>query len=59
MNKREELIELAGQVVNGIMSSDDSVWFKIIDRGIHVTVADLAVNIAVEIQKKIDEKENG
>ena len=54
MDRREELVELAGQVINGIMSADDSVISKILDRSIHSQVAATAVSIASDIQKEID-----
>ena len=54
MNRREELIQLAGQVINGIMSADDSVLSKIIDRSIHFQVAKTAVSIASDMLDEID-----
>lgn len=54
---RSELISLAGQVVNGMLSADDSALAKIVDRTVHFQIADSAVGIAYEMLKKIDEKE--
>ena len=58
MDRREELVELAGQVINGIMSADDSVISKILDRSIHSQVAVTAVSIASDMQKEIDKHYN-
>lgn len=53
---RKELIDLSGQIVNGMLSADSSFLTKILDRTIHNTVADSAVNIAVRILDNIDKK---
>lgn len=53
MTEREEIVNLAGQVINGIMSSDESLWTKILDRTIHPQVAASAVDIAIDMQEKI------
>lgn len=58
MNRREELVQLACQVINGIMSADNSVITKILDRSIHSQVAAIAVSIALDIQKEIDKHYN-
>lgn len=54
MNRREELIQLAGQVINGIMSADNSVLSKLLDRSIHFQVAKAAVDIANDMLNEID-----
>lgn len=54
--RRDELISLAGQVANGLLSSDESILSKLVDRTIHFQIADSAVGIAYEILKKIDER---
>jgi hypothetical protein len=54
--KREELLELSGQIVNGILSSDSSVLSKIIDRTMHKQIAESAVEIAKKMLEKIDEE---
>ncbi len=51
---REELILLSGQVANGMLSADDSIITKVIDRTLHKQIADMAVNIAYDMLKKID-----
>ena len=51
---REEMISLSGQVVNGMLSADDSILSKIIDRTLHKQIAESAVNVAYEMLKKID-----
>ena len=55
---REELIEMSGQIVNGIMSSDSSIFTKVIDRSVLIdSTAKMTVRLAKEILKEID-KEN-
>ncbi len=56
--KREELIELSGQVINGMMSADSSIVTKVFDRTMHGNVADVAVGIAFKMLEKIDKHEN-
>ena len=56
MDRREELIQLSGQIVNGMLSADSSILTKLFDRTIHKGVADVAVEIAVRMIEKIDEK---
>lgn len=51
---REELISLSGEVANGMLSADDSIISKIIDRTIHKQIADSAVDVAYEMLRKID-----
>lgn len=51
---REELILLSGQVVNGMLSADGSIITKVIDRTLHKQIAEMAVNIAYDMLKKID-----
>lgn len=52
---RNEIIELSGQIINGMMSADSSIFTKIIDRTLHKNIADTAVGIAVKMIEKIDE----
>lgn len=57
MTKREELIELSGQIVNGIMSSDNSVLTKLFDRGVLIdSTAKMTVDIAEKIIEEIEKK---
>ena len=56
MDRREELINLSGQIINGMMSADSTVLSKVVDRALHGTVADIAVGIAVKMLEKIDEE---
>ena len=58
MDKREELVNLAGQVINGIMSSDSSFLLKAVDRTMHTQAAKVAVDIAVDMQHEIDKHYN-
>lgn len=51
---REELISLSGQIVNGMLSADDSVISKVIDRTLHHQIAESAVVIAHAMLTKID-----
>jgi hypothetical protein len=44
---KEDLINLSGQVINGIMSSDSTFWTKLFDRAEHKQIAKLAVEIAI------------
>jgi len=55
MTHREELIALTGQALNGMLSADDSVLTKILDRTVHRQVAETAVGIAEDALKRIDE----
>lgn len=53
--KREELIEMSGQIVNGIMSSDSSFFTKVIDRSVLIdSTAKMTVRLAKAILKEID-----
>ena len=57
MARREELIELSGQIVNGIMSSDNSVFAKLFDRGVLIDgTAKMTVEIAEKIIEEIEKK---
>ena len=51
---REELVNLSGQVVNGMLSTDSSVLSKILDRTMHKQIADTAVDVAYHMLEKID-----
>ena len=53
MSKRDALIYLSGQVINGMMSADGTVLAKLLDRTIHVDAAKIAVGIAEDILKEI------
>ena len=54
MTYREELIELTGQALNGILSSDSSIFAKVLDRAVHKQVAETAVGIAQDALNHID-----
>lgn len=54
--KREELIELSGQIINGIMSSDGSIFSKVADRTSSDISAKRAVEMAVIMLEEIDKK---
>lgn len=51
---RAELVELSGQVVNGMLSADSSLISKVLDRTLHKQIADAAVDVAFNMLKKID-----
>ena len=54
MNKREELVQLSGQIINGMMSADSSLLTKIVYRTINNSIAVAAVDIALKMIKEID-----
>ena len=54
MNKREELVQLSGQIINGMMSADSSLLAKIVDRTFNNSLAEAAVDIALKMIKEID-----
>ena len=56
MEKREEIVQLAGQIINGIMSSDSSILSKICDRTSSEFSAKLAVEMAFKMSEEIDKK---
>ena len=56
MSKREEIVSLSGQIINGIMSSDNSILSKICDRGSSEISAKLAVDMAFKMVEEIDER---
>lgn len=56
MEKREEIIQLSGQIINGIMSSDSSMLSKICDRTSGEFSAKLAVEMAFKMLEEIDNK---
>lgn len=55
MTKQEALVELSGQIINGMLSSDSSLLTKIADRSLHAGAATAAVNLAIQIYNKIEE----
>lgn len=55
MDKKEALVELSGQIINGIMSSDSSTLTKLWDRTTHSNTANVAVNLAIKMLNKIEE----
>ena len=58
MDRREELVNLAGQVINGILSADSSFLLKDVDRTMRTQAAKVAVDIAVDMQHEIDKHYN-
>ena len=56
MKKRDEIVQLAGQIINGIMSSDSSILSKICDRTSSEFSAKLAVEMAFKMSEEIDKK---
>lgn len=53
-DRRQELVELSGQIINGIMSSDSSFLTKLFDRTLHEGSARITVDLAYKIQQEID-----
>ena len=58
MEKREEIVNLAGQIINGIMSSDSSIFSKIADRTSSDISAKRAVEMAWIMSEEIDKRLN-
>lgn len=56
MDRREELVALSGEIINGIMSSDSSFLTKLFDRTLHDGAAKITVDLAYKIQQEIDKK---
>lgn len=56
MDKRQELVELSGQIINGIMSSDSSFLTKLFDRTLHEGAARITVDLVYKIQQEIDKR---
>ena len=55
MNRREALVELSGQIINGMLSADSSLLTKIMDRSLlHESAARTAVDLAIRMLDKID-----
>jgi len=57
MTRREELLNLSGQIINGIMSSDSTFLSKLLDRSVHDGLAKVTVDLAKKILKEIDVEE--
>lgn len=56
MNRREALVELSGQIINGMLSADGSLFTKLMDRELlHENTARTTVDLAVRILDKIEE----
>ena len=58
MDRREELVNLAGQVINEMMSADSSFLLKDVDRTMRTQAAKVAVDIAVDMQHEVDKHYN-
>ena len=58
MDRREELVNLAGQVINGMLSADSSFLLNAVDRTMHTQATKVAVDIAVDMQHEIDKHYN-
>lgn len=56
MTKRESIINLSGQIINGMMSSDSSILSKICDRASFELSAKLAVDMAFKMDEEIEKK---
>ena len=58
-DKRQELVELSGQVINGMMSADGSIIQKAFDFAFRNHAAHAAVHIAAKMLEEIDSFEKG
>lgn len=58
MDRKEKLLELSGQIVNGIMSSDGTLLTKLFDRTLHEETAKTVVDLAEKILEEINKREN-
>lgn len=58
MTKREEIVELAGQIINGIFSSDGTILSKLADYAAGDMSSKRAVDIAIKMSDYLDEKLN-
>ena len=56
MDRREDIVVLSAQIINGIMSSDSSFLTKLFDRTLHEGAARITVDLANKIQQEIDKK---
>ena len=55
MTKEEALVELSGQIINGMLSADSSLLTKMFDRTLlHENTAKTTVDLAIKIFDKID-----
>ena len=60
MTKREALVELSGQIINGMLSADSSLLTKMFDRTLlHENTAKTTVDLAIKIFDKIDKHCDG
>ena len=57
MNRREELLTLTGQALNGMLSADSTFLSKLVDRTVHKKIAHTAVSIAKDVLDNIDDIE--
>lgn len=55
--RHNDLVSLCGQIVNGMMSSDSSVWMKALDRTTPQYLADYTTTLADAILNKIEKME--
>jgi len=54
MTRREEIISIAGQAINGMLSADSTMLSKLVDRTIHKKISEMAVAIAEDVVWRID-----
>ena len=54
MTRREEIISIAGQAINGMLSADNTMLSKLLDRTIHKKISEMAVAIAEDVVSRID-----
>ena len=56
---RQELIQLSGQIINGVFSSDTTLFSKTLLEIAPEHISNVAVDIASKIIDKIDEIDDG
>lgn len=58
MDREEMLVSLAGQVVNGIMSSNSSVLSKVLEASMYDQIAEVSVKIAEKMADEIEKSKS-
>lgn len=56
MDRKRELLELSGQIINGVMSSDSSFLSKLFDRTLHEGAAKITVDLAEKILNEVEKR---
>lgn len=56
MDREDILVELSGQAINGLLSSNSSWLSKFMESSMHSQIADIAIKIAKDMTDKIIEE---